>query len=462
MSDELEIGLPHSGADGPLRFPSRLLHKFPRFKDYEWVLNSPTAIFWVAFLIRLIAMRMIRSYHIPVALDHISFGYEMGRVARSIGAGKGFSSPYWINTGPTAWYVPVYPLMLAGIFKIFGTFSRLSLIVTLGLNCLFSGFTALTIFGIAKHTVGRRTALWSAWVWALFPYNMQWALNWIWDTSISAFLLSLAFYWTLRLRGSTSWKQFAVFGLIWGLVANTNPTLLVLLPVSVLWLFFHQRALAHRSRNLLICLALVIVTSLPWCLRNYAALGYFGLRDNFGEELYLGNHLYAQGYNMFWAHPLWNPVELENYRREGEIKFIQERKKIAGAYIASHPGEFAINTLRRIGYFWSGSPDESRVIPGEMHLRMSFLFTTAFLSFWGCLRMRRMRVRGWSLFFFLLLLYPGVFYITHTNPRYRHPIEPEMTILIVYLFCSSRDQEPVFLRSGKQNRDLPLYAGRET
>ncbi len=453
--------MPRSDSEAPLRFAPRLLRSFPKLKDFEWALNSPTAIFWTAFLLRVIVMRMVRSYHIAPSVDHLSFGYEMGRVARALVLGQGFSSPYGIATGPTAWYVPVYPFMLAGIFKVFGVFSKWSLIVTLVINCLCSALTSLTIFGIAKHTVGRRTALWSAWVWALFPYNWQWALNWIWDTSISAFLLSLAFYWTLRLRGSSSWREFAVFGLIWGLIANTNPTLLVLLPVAVLWLFFYQRPLPQRNRDLLLCLALLLVTALPWCFRNYSALGYFGLRDNFGEELYLGNYYHGQGYNLFWNHPLWNQRELESYRKEGEIQYIQKRKKMAEEFIASHPGEFALNTLRRIVYFWSGSPDEDRVIPGEIRSRMSFLFTTAVLAFWGCLRMRRMHVPGWTLFWFLLLLYPAVFYVTHTNPRYRHPIEPEMTILIVYLFLSYAGEAPNFLQPRKRNEELPVYAGRE-
>ena len=36
-------------------------------------------------------------------------------------AGEGFSNPLFGKTGPTAWLAPVFPYLLAGIFKTFRT-----------------------------------------------------------------------------------------------------------------------------------------------------------------------------------------------------------------------------------------------------------------------------------------------------------------------------------------------------
>jgi hypothetical protein len=40
-----------------------------------------------------------------------------------------------------------------------------------------------------------------------------------------------------------------------------------------------------------------------------------------------------------------------------------------------------------------------------------------------------------GLFFWLILLCPLVYYFVFTHPRYRHPIEPELLILMAYAIC---------------------------
>lgn len=52
--------------------------------------------------------------------DHGQFGAEMGWVARSVALGQGFSSPFLPNTGPTALVPPLYPYLLAQIFRVCG------------------------------------------------------------------------------------------------------------------------------------------------------------------------------------------------------------------------------------------------------------------------------------------------------------------------------------------------------
>ena len=44
-------------------------------------------------------------------------------------------------------------------------------------------------------TVARATA----WTWALFPYVIYWPVRVVWETSFTAFLLSLALLLTLRM-----------------------------------------------------------------------------------------------------------------------------------------------------------------------------------------------------------------------------------------------------------------------
>src|SRR5258708_10553705 len=66
--------------------------------------------------------------------DYFGFGWEAGRIASSLAAGRGFCDPFQGATGPTAWVAPLYPVVLAGIFRAFGTYSPLSGWVALTFN----------------------------------------------------------------------------------------------------------------------------------------------------------------------------------------------------------------------------------------------------------------------------------------------------------------------------------------
>src|ERR1039457_5685633 len=99
---------------------------------------SPFAMVVTALALRLVVMGFVYTSQLDPAQDHWAFGCEMGRVARSIVTGQGFSSPYTQPTGPTALLPPMYPLLLAGVFKLFGVYSVASAIAIPPLNNLFS------------------------------------------------------------------------------------------------------------------------------------------------------------------------------------------------------------------------------------------------------------------------------------------------------------------------------------
>src|SRR6516164_3327518 len=71
----------------------------------------------VALVLRLTVITVGHTYRITPRRDHFQFGWEMGRLARSIASGQGFSSPTDLPSGPSAWAPPLYPYILAGVFK---------------------------------------------------------------------------------------------------------------------------------------------------------------------------------------------------------------------------------------------------------------------------------------------------------------------------------------------------------
>jgi hypothetical protein len=86
--------------------------------------TSLSLIFFVALGARL-GFGWIQERKIPKdMLAPASFAQETGNIASALSQGKGFSSPFGKETGPTAWLTPVYPLLVAGVFRVFGILTR--------------------------------------------------------------------------------------------------------------------------------------------------------------------------------------------------------------------------------------------------------------------------------------------------------------------------------------------------
>ena len=404
------------------------------------IVSSPLTVFLVALVVRLVDLSL-RPWFSPVHSDQMAFGYEIGRVARSIVEGHGFSSPFVADTGPTAWYTPVYPLLLAAVFKIFGVYTQASAWGIAAVNSLFAALTALIMIAIGRETVGAKAGIVAAWIWAIIPYVIQWSVRWVWDTSLSALLLAAIIYATLHALREARGADFILLGLLWALIANTNPTLLSLLPFSIVWIWRQLRPLRPlRSPTSAITLVLVVTVlgCVPWVARNYATMHYLGLRSNFGEELYLGNQPGSGGRIVIGKHPVWNSEELEKYKRMGELAYIAEKRSLALQFIISHPGEFAGTTLKRIAYFWCGAGDDPRVHPSNALAQRALLFVISLLGILGCVVALRRKVPGAWLLGSALIFYPLIFYVTHTHVRYRHPLDPILFLGAVYLFMPHR------------------------
>jgi hypothetical protein len=114
--------------------------------------QSLPAITLVALAVRIVAIHFLYTDTWNNFREHLLFGFEVGRIARSIAAGHGYGNPMYFETGPTAWMTPVYPYLLATVFRLFGIYSRHSAFVILGLNSLFSALICIPIFFIAQRS----------------------------------------------------------------------------------------------------------------------------------------------------------------------------------------------------------------------------------------------------------------------------------------------------------------------
>jgi 4-amino-4-deoxy-L-arabinose transferase-like glycosyltransferase len=414
--------------------------------------SPPRRIFWTGLIVRLLYLTLAHTYRMRAGNGHFDFGWEMGRIAKALATGYGFADPFNGHTGPTAWTPPLYPLLLAAVFKLFGVYTAASGWVILAIDSVFGAATAPAVYRIAWRTFGRGTdgmkiALWSAWLWALYPAAMQYDVRWVWDMSLTAFLFAWGIVLALELRASQQASRWMSFGLLWGLIALSNSSLLAFLPPCTLWIAWPTLRTRATWRNVALagvcCAALVT----PWIVRNwYAFHAFVPMRSNLGAELYESALPENQGYPLVASLALAeSDPRLLRYKRLGEVEYSRQQGAQAWALIDRHRGTFAENILKRVWFFWVSVPHATengwKGIANETAREMSHAFLSLSGLFGLALALRKRVAAAW-LFFWAFAVIPLLYYVVTVQARFRHPLEPLICVLGVYLFRSA-EKRPV-------------------
>jgi len=409
-------------------------------------LRTRHSLLWMVLAglaIRLIVVGFLYPERTDPARDHWRFGGEAGRIARSVVQGRGFSSPFFADTGPTALMTPVYIYLLAATFKVFGVYNTPSAIVMLALNALFSALTCLPVYFIARRGFGDRVAVRAGWFWAFFPFAIYFAADFIWPTVLTTLLLSLLFLTALHLEDCSAFLPWIGFGLLYGLAALTEPIVVAVLPALGLWSChrLHQKGKRWFLPAMLSAVAFFAVVS-PWTLRNYEVFHRPILfRDNFGLELFIGNN----GTSWHWASPGLHPssegAEWQEYQRVGELAYMDHKQQQAIEFIKGHPSWFAVTSLRRALYFWTNYWSLGKRYLAEEPLDpANIVFSSAMtvLAFIGLRRAFRERRSIAVPLLLVFLFFPLTYYLTHLQDYYRRPIDPFFVVLAACAVTSRR------------------------
>lgn len=418
-------------------------NEFAHTPDEKTVSRYPWKIFWIALILRLVYLTAAQTFRFKNYpwMHHFQFGWEMGQIADALATGRGYSDPFsWGQSGPTAWTTPLFPLLLAGVFKLFGPFSLLSGWVIEALNSLFNSLVVCTIWELASRCCNRRVALWSAWIWALYPAAMQYCVRWVWEMSLTLLLFQLSLVVAFRMRrigedptGMTT-RRWALFGFLWGLIALSNASLLLFLPFCGLWILAGAIKPTKAIAGAALAAAIFGGVIAPWSWRNWKTFHQFiPLRSNFGAELYLGNIPDQGGLLAEYDHPNQALDQFRIYKQMGEVAYSKMRGEDAKAMIRENPKRFVVNTLRRIFFFWAGTPQADVGILTQLGRGLNFGFGSI-VGFLGLLLAIKRRLPAAWLFAGAFLLLPLVYYGVTVGARFRHPLEPIIVILGVYLF----------------------------
>ncbi len=373
----------------------------------------------------------------PQALSIVPFQTETGHIAYSIASGKGFSSPFQRDTGPTAWLAPVYPYLLAGIFKVFGIYTLHSFFAALSLNILFSAGACVPIFYAGKRIAGLGVACAAAWLWALFPNGIIIPFEWIWDTSLSVLLIATLLWATLELAESKRVRDWCLYGLLWGFALLTNPAGALLFPV---WLGWAACRIRDRDRTAqwfarpALAAGLALLCCVPWTIRNYVQFHkLIPLRSNFAFELYIGNNENYDDQHRSRPGAITQDREIFRYLHMGETAFMEEEKRKAVAFIVEHPRIEVWLISQRFVDFWTGTATPLAAFrqADSLWLRLILLCNDVapLFAFLGIVVLFATKNAYALPVVAVPIIFPLLYYVTHTSLRYRHPIDPIVLLL---------------------------------
>ncbi len=409
------------------------------------LLSSAWLIAVVAFGLR-IAYLLYMAHLIPgVVLADVPFQNEVGNVSSALAQGNGFCCLFRQPTGATAWLAPIYPLLIAGIFKLFGTFTLRSFYAAILLNCIFSASATIPLFHAGKRIGGLATAVVAGWIWAIFPSGIILPFQWIWDTSLSVLLATALLWSTLEGRDSLRRRDFALYGLLWGLALLTNPALGALLPFLFGWILYRRRKRPGTQLRLgLVTLGVLFLTCLPWIARNYAQFHRFiPLRSNFPYELWSGNNEmfdpHSRGINRITRYE-----QIHLYAQQGEREFLNEKLRRAVNFIRVHPALYAQLFGRRIVATWLGteSPWRDFALADSSFVRFILIWNAVALGglIAGLVRLYARQQAYFVPVACFPIIFPITFYVAHTTLRHRHPCDPVVALLIAIAIVGAQER----------------------
>ena len=405
-------------------------------------------------LLTALAVRMVVVYFSYTGLpdadkNYEQFGWEVGWIARALASGRGFSSPFFPWSGPTALVPPVYPFLLSLVFRLTGIYTLTSGFIILSINSVLSTLTAIPVYFSAKYALDTNKAKAAAWIWALYPFAIYFSAGRVWEYALTSLLYTTAFCIAQRIGGKRSLWTWIGLGVLLGATGMCNPATLI--PSFFLLLFLGWRELrAGRSWfvKCLLCGVMVLAVLTPWAIRCYQKVGVFCVvRDNFWHEFYTGNSGDTSSPMPLENHPASDPVEMKRYLTMGEKDYLADAKVKAKAWVSAHKGEFALLTMRRVVFYWTAYWSFDKGYMEQEPTELANMFHCAIILVLlarGLWRSWKARAPGLGLFLVLIGIHPIAYYFSHPLMDFRQPIEPAIVVLM------AAGAMPWRLRSGRQ------------
>lgn len=181
---------------------------------------------------------------------------------------------------PTALRMPIYPVFLALIFKIFGTWWAVFFVQN-----AIAGLSAVFLYLIARKWLTQTWAIAVSLVWVFTPYSMDVASQFLTETLYEFFLI-LAVYFFIEYKDKIRPMIFAAsLAFLLAILIYIKPISL-LLPIVFALAINYPRPAKTKIYQTAALLAVFAILLFPWLLRNYLIFGTWQLSSDNSSSLY--------------------------------------------------------------------------------------------------------------------------------------------------------------------------------
>ncbi len=264
----------------------------------------------------------------------------------------------FVHGSPTALRPPLYPLFVAGVYRVFGAenYQAVRLI-----QAFLSLATVVLVYRLGAAAYSERAGLWAAGLVCFYPSLLGTVNLLLTETLFTLELVALSLG-LIRLQKGGSLKLAAAVGLLLGAGALTRSIFWLFPPVVGLYLLASIQATFGRRLLAVALLGLVFgATVAPWAIRNTRLEQTLVVIDTMGgRNFMMGNYEHTPLYRAWDAISVtdeksWDSV-LESRHSQYRDLTQGQRDKLAFAeglrFVMANPGLTVQRDLIKLVNFW--------------------------------------------------------------------------------------------------------------
>jgi 4-amino-4-deoxy-L-arabinose transferase-like glycosyltransferase len=318
-----------------------------------------------------------------------------------------------------AYRMPVFPILLSGIYSLFGSTPYVAYPFIVGISVL----TCVAVFLLGREVFNFWVGSLAGVLAGLDP-SLVFYSNFIMTETLFVFLVVCSMFALERLRNHTNWQWSVIVGSFLGLSTLTRVNFGAVIPIIFLWLLIVLRS----TKEILFITCIVGILWLSWVGRNFLELGAFVPFTTQGGGIYYPVYSdIATSYSspfrfgLWWDAPI--PSELQNV---GEVDRDRGLKKKAMNWIKDHPIKAIAVALSQPLHFWQ--PDRN----GDLSYLL--IAIAGLIGFLWSYRGGSPSVILWLILVVALTLFT---FFSIGLPRFRLVLHPFLGIFASFAFITS-------------------------
>ncbi len=363
----------------PAKITERISNVFEQVEKISW--------YWVGLFTSLVFLMVSISIEkIDSNSYFIYYGGEYGAVGAALAQGRGFSDPFSMGSGATAWVSPLLPAIIGIIIYIANLKVTATYWILLLIKIFSLGFGAGLIWAVLQKNNRGLASVCYLWMGILcFFYRME-LFSLYHDEWLIFLVISLAF-WAWHKRSALSGKIALVVA--FSAAALCNPILWGAL--FIVMLAFNRKDYAYDTQSIecrrsirrnkisahktfWIAASISFLLIVGWTVRNWIQLEMLApVKSNAGYEIFQAQISSRNGVpdaSTFAKHPIiFNATEHQAYGVLGETAFIRARRDMAISRILADPTDFCRRVAQRFvnAFLFTASPVNTAVVDSRIN-----------------------------------------------------------------------------------------------